>query len=126
MFLTAFNLPKAVYIATAGTIAIFIDTTRLTKYLAEGIRLESFALWTMPIFIVASFIGAHIAKRIVDKISQKHFRAIVGIFLLLVALKLFLWPAKRYFNVPILEGLLLRTEVPTHLADDQQEQENQR
>lgn len=94
MFLTAFNLPKAVYIATAGAIAIVIDTTRLIKYLADGSRIESFALWTMPIFIIASLIGARTAKGIVDRIPQKHFRTVVAVFLLLVALKLLLWPGK--------------------------------
>ncbi len=71
MFLSAFNLPKAVYIATAGAIAIVVDSTRITTYFARGARLESMLLWTMPIFIIASFIGAQIAKRIVDKIPQK-------------------------------------------------------
>lgn len=92
MFLTAFDLPKAVYISTAGAIAIFIDTTRLAKYLADGSRLDSFSQWTMPLFIIASLIGAQIAKRIVYMIPQKHFRTVVSVFLLLVALKLLLWP----------------------------------
>jgi uncharacterized membrane protein YfcA len=92
MFLTAFNLPKAVYISTAGAIGIFIDTTRLAKYLADGSRLESFSLWTMPLFIIASLVGAYIGKRIVYVIPQKHFRTVVSFFLLLVALKLLLWP----------------------------------
>jgi uncharacterized membrane protein YfcA len=94
MFLTAFDLPKAVYIATAGAIAIFVDTTRLTKYLIDGTRLGSVPVWSLPIFIVASFIGARIAKRIVDKIPQKHFRTVVCVFLFLVALKLLLWPGR--------------------------------
>jgi uncharacterized membrane protein YfcA len=94
MFLTAFDLPKAVYISTAGAIAIFIDTTRLTKYLVDGSRLEYFPLWTMPLFVIASFVGAHTAKRIVDNIPQKHFRTVVGVFLLLVALKLLFWPVR--------------------------------
>ncbi len=94
LFLTAFNLPKAVYIATAGAIALFVDTTRLVKYAADGARLEAFGLWTMPLFIAASFLGAWIAKHIVDRIPQKHFRTVVGVFLFLVALKLLFWPGK--------------------------------
>jgi uncharacterized membrane protein YfcA len=92
MFLSAFNLPKAVYIATAGAIAIIVDTTRLTTYIAGGARLESVLLWTMPLFIVAFFVGAQIAKRIVNKIPQKHFRPVVAFFLFLVALKLLFFP----------------------------------
>jgi uncharacterized membrane protein YfcA len=93
MFLSAFNLPKAVYIATAGAIAIVVDTTRLATYIVSGARLESVLLWTMPLFIVASFVGAQIAKRIVNKIPQKHFRPVVAFFLFLVALKLLFFPA---------------------------------
>ena len=35
LFLTSFDLPKAVYIVTAGAIALIIDTTRLTTYFAK-------------------------------------------------------------------------------------------
>ncbi|MHC4653848.1 MAG: sulfite exporter TauE/SafE family protein [Planctomycetota bacterium] len=95
MFLSSFNLPKAVYIATAGAIAIVVDTTRLTTYIAHGahLELEPLLLWTMPLFIVASFVGAQVAKRIVYKIPQKRFRPVVAVFLFLVALKLLLFPA---------------------------------
>lgn len=94
MFLSAFNLPKEVYIATAGAIAIVVDTTRLTTYIADGahLEMEPLLLWMMPLFIVASFIGAQIAKRIVYKIPQKYFRPVVAVFLFLVAMKLLLFP----------------------------------
>ncbi|UCG58093.1 MAG: sulfite exporter TauE/SafE family protein [Phycisphaerales bacterium] len=93
MFLTAFDLPKAVYIATAGAIALVIDTTRLTTYLLEGARLQRHLLYGMLIFVPASFLGARLAKRVVDKIPQAHFRKVVAVFLLLVGAKLLLFPA---------------------------------
>ena len=93
LFLTAFDLPKEVYIATAGAIALFIDTTRLTTYFLKGARLEQLLLWGLLIFIPASFLGAKIAKHIVDKIPQEHFRKVVAVFLLLVGIKLILLPA---------------------------------
>jgi hypothetical protein len=62
LFLSAFDLPKSVYIATAGIIALFIDITRVTGYYVEGARLESKILWGMLIFIPASFLGAKAAK----------------------------------------------------------------
>ena len=92
LFLTAFDLPKEVYIATAGAIALFIDTTRLTTYYANGVRLSTLLFWGLLIFIPASFIGAKIAQRIVDKIPQEHFRKVVAIFLFLVGIKLLLIP----------------------------------
>jgi uncharacterized membrane protein YfcA len=92
LFLTAFDLPKAVYISTAGAIAIFIDATRLTAYFKNGARLPVLLLYGLPLFIVASFLGAAIAKRIVDRIPQSHFRKIIAVFLLLMGIKLLLLP----------------------------------
>ena len=93
LFLTAFDLPKAVYIATAGSIALFIDATRLTTYFKNGARLPTLLLYGLPLFIPASFLGAAIARRIVDRIPQEHFRKIIAVFLLLVGIKLLLLPA---------------------------------
>jgi uncharacterized membrane protein YfcA len=92
LFLTSFDLPKAVYIATAGAIALTIDTTRLTTYFAKGARLPNLLLWGLLLFIPASFLGAKIAQRIVGKIRQKHFRQVVAVFLFLVGIKLLLLP----------------------------------
>jgi uncharacterized membrane protein YfcA len=92
LFLTAFDLPKAVYIATAGSIALFIDATRLTTYFKNGARLPTLLLYGLPLFIPASFLGAAIARRIVDRIPQEHFRKIIAIFLLLMGIKLLLLP----------------------------------
>ena len=93
LFLSTFDLPKAIYIATAGAIALFIDTTRLMTYFLKGIRLQSLILWGMLIFIPASFLGAKIAQTVVDRIPQKYFRIVIAVFLFLVAVKLLLFPA---------------------------------
>jgi len=90
LFLSAFNLPKATYIATAGAIALAIDTTRLSRYVIGGSRLEPALLWALPLFIAVSFIGAKIARRLVDRIPQKKFRSVIAVFLFLVGLKLLL------------------------------------
>lgn len=92
LFLTTFDLPKEVYIATAGAIALFIDTTRLTTYLQKGARLEELLLWGLLLFVPASFLGARIAKQVVEKIPQAHFRKVVAVFLFLVGIKLLLLP----------------------------------
>ncbi|MEE9495619.1 MAG: sulfite exporter TauE/SafE family protein, partial [Desulfobacterales bacterium] len=39
-FLTAFNLRKEVYVFTSGLIALFIDVTRVSRYVWGGTRLE--------------------------------------------------------------------------------------
>jgi uncharacterized membrane protein YfcA len=94
LFLSAFNLPKAVFIATAGAIALAIDTTRLaTYYFFDGIRLERLLLIGMLIFIPVSFLGARVAKHFVDRIPQNYFRTVVAVFLFLIAVKLIILPA---------------------------------
>jgi hypothetical protein len=80
-FLTAFDLPKAVYLATAGAIALLIDSTRLITYLTGGAKLQPNLLWGMLAFIPVSFLGARIAKMVVDYIPQKSFRLFITIFL---------------------------------------------
>jgi uncharacterized membrane protein YfcA len=85
-FLSAFDLPKAMYLATAGSIALLIDSTRIITYIRGGARLEVILLWGMIIFIPISFIGAQIAKRIVHHVPQKSFRMFITIFLGVIAL----------------------------------------
>jgi uncharacterized protein len=91
LFLTSFDLPKAVYIATAGAIALAIDATRLTTYIIDEVRLPHLLLWGLLIFIPASFLGAKIAKSVVDKIPQEHFRKVVAVFLLIMGIKLLIF-----------------------------------
>lgn len=92
MFLSAFNLPKAVYIATAGAIGILVDSTRIVAYLTLGASLPERLWWSLLILIPVSFIGAQIAKRIVNRIPQDKFRIVIAVFLLAVGVKLLLFP----------------------------------
>jgi len=92
MFLSAFNLPKAVYLATAGAIAIVIDTPRLATYVLQGARLEPLLLWGMLLFVPASFLGANLGKRLVDRIPERHFRKVIAVFLFIIGLKLLVHP----------------------------------
>jgi len=93
-FLSAFNLPKAVYLATSGAIGLAIDTTRIATYITGGTKLSVLLLWGFLLFIPASFLGASIAKGIVTKIPGKKFRFVIAIFLLLVGIKLLLFPSQ--------------------------------
>jgi uncharacterized protein len=92
MFLLAFNLPKAVYIATAGAIGLIVDTTRIITYFSGGTTLSDNLWWGLLVFIPVSFLGAQMAKRIVDRIPQDKFRAVIAIFLFLMGIKLLIWP----------------------------------
>ncbi|MBN2397560.1 MAG: sulfite exporter TauE/SafE family protein [Deltaproteobacteria bacterium] len=91
-FLSAFDLPKEVYLFTSGLIALFIDITRVSRYLWGGTRLQQDLLLALILSVPVSFIGAYLAKRFLDRLPQRFFRAFVGIFLALVGVKLLIWP----------------------------------
>jgi hypothetical protein len=91
-FLSAFNLPKEVYLATIGVIAFVTDLTRLGTYLYNEIRLPSLLLTSLIILIPVSFIGAKIAQRIVYKVPERHFQKAVLITLFLLGVKLLIIP----------------------------------
>jgi len=90
-FLTAFNLPKEVYILTSGVIALFIDVTRVSRYVWGGTRLQQDLLTALILSIPVSFVGAWIAKRFLNRLPQKFFRIFVGVFLAIVGAKLLIW-----------------------------------
>ena len=91
-FLTAFDLPKEVYVLTSGMIALFIDVTRVSRYLWGGTRLEVNLLYALIACIPISFAGAYLAKRFLDRLPQRLFRIFVGVFLGLVGARLLIWP----------------------------------
>jgi len=81
-----------VYIATAGAIGLLVDSTRIITYFIGGVMLPEMLWYGLLVFIPISFLGAQIAKRIVDKIPQNKFRTVIAIFLLLAGFKILLWP----------------------------------
>ncbi len=87
-FLTTFNLPKEVYIFTSGLIALFIDVTRVSRYVWGGTRMEADLLYPLIVCIPISFAGAYLAKRFLNRLPQKSFRMFVGFFLALVGIML--------------------------------------
>lgn len=87
-FLSAFNLPKATYIATAGIIGFMIDSGRLVSYVYDGVRLPSLLWWGLPFFIIASLAGALIAKQTADRIAEQQFRSVIAVFLVLMGVRL--------------------------------------
>ena len=91
-FLTAFNLPKEIYLANSALLLAIIDTSRLATYFYESKgpgNLLGMSYTTVIICILFSFIGVSLGKKIVDKIPQESFRVVIAIFLIAVAVKLF-------------------------------------
>lgn len=90
--LSAFNLKKAVYIATAGAISFVIDSTRIATYIIGGTRLDPEIISGFLIFIPVSLIGAMIGRKEIEKIPQERFRNFVAIFIFIFGIKLILFP----------------------------------
>lgn len=91
-FLSAFDLPKSVFIFTAGAIGFFIDSSRIVGYLAGGASMELWLWQGLLFFLPASLVGAAVAKKIVTRIPQKHFRTVIAAAIGIVAVKLSLFP----------------------------------
>ncbi|HNR51973.1 MAG TPA: sulfite exporter TauE/SafE family protein [Deltaproteobacteria bacterium] len=90
-FLTAFDLPRDAYLFTSGIIAFFIDITRISRYFLGGVNLGRDLTAALIVCIPASFIGARLARKFLDRLPQSRFRMFVGVFLFLVALRLILF-----------------------------------
>lgn len=86
-FLTAFDLPKATFIATSGMIALFIDVTRIYRYFSGGVSLPTQLLIFLGFLVPVTLLGAWFAKNIVNKVPQKLFRSLILVFIGLIALK---------------------------------------
>jgi|SRR5688572_2407744 len=91
-FLAAYDLPKAVYISTAGAIALVTDLVRVGTYAAGGTRMPDLYVSGLPVFILASLAGAILAQRIVHAVSQKTFRRVIAAFLVAVGVKFLFLP----------------------------------
>ena len=90
--LAAYDLPKVVYVATSGAIALMIDIPRVAVYFIEGTRVTPQLLSWMVVFIPATFLGALAAKRLLHAIPQQRFQQFILTFLMLIGIKLFLFP----------------------------------
>lgn len=96
-FLTAFNLEKSVYIATAATISLAVDVTRIPVYFGSGFLEQQFYYY-IPILFFLAISGSFTGKKIVSKISQPTFRKIVQLTIILISLK-FVYDSLTYLNM---------------------------
>ncbi len=87
-FLTAFNLPKEIYVATSAMIAVVIDTTRIPTYvLTKTVQDNSYYI-LLPFLCVMAYFGVRTGKVLLQKINQGTFRRIVSIALFAVGVKI--------------------------------------
>jgi uncharacterized protein len=81
-----FNIEKVKYLATAATIALAIDVTRIPVYISQGFLTQQYFLY-IPILFGISLAGSFIGRRIVKRINQELFRKIVLRAIILVSIK---------------------------------------
>ena len=90
--LTAFNIPKTTYIFTSGVLGALIDASRISAYIIGGTRINLTHLLGFLLFIPASFLGAEIAKKVVNRIPKTKFSIVIAGFLFLLGVKLLFFP----------------------------------
>lgn len=86
-FLSAYDLPKETYIYMSGMIALFIDLSRIGRYVSGGMTLNRHLTLMLIVLIPLSLLGAWIARKIVNRIPQKAFRPVIAALLGLAGLK---------------------------------------
>lgn len=80
--LSAFQLPKEIFIATSSLIDLGVDFSRAVVYTTNGYFKKEY-LVLIPFLIGVSILGSYIGKLILHKTSEKSFRYIVlGVILL--------------------------------------------
>lgn len=86
VFLSAFQLPKEKYVATAAAIALAVDATRIPVYIKDG-YLNNNLYWLIPFIFIVAIAGSFVGKKIVDRIPQNFFRRIVLSAIFIVGIK---------------------------------------
>lgn len=74
--LTAFQLPKNIFVATSAVIDLGVDSSRSIVYVAQG-YFDSSNLFLIPFLMVTSLAGSYIGKIILKYTSEKVFRYLV-------------------------------------------------
>jgi uncharacterized membrane protein YfcA len=74
--LSAFHLPKDIFIATSALIDLGVDVSRAIVYTSNG-YFKKEHLFLIPFLIVISIVGSYMGKLILKKTSENVFRNIV-------------------------------------------------
>ncbi len=85
MVLTAYNLKMEVFIATSAIIDLGIDSSRSVVYYLNG-YVHKDDLYLIPILLIISVVGTFIGKKILTRVSEKQFKSIVLILILLTGI----------------------------------------
>lgn len=81
--LSAFNLPKNVFVSTSASIDLGGDISRTVVYIANGYLNRNY-YWYIPLFLVLAWLGTFLGKKILNHIPQSIFKKVVLIFIVLI------------------------------------------
>ena len=85
MVLTAYNLKMEVFIATSAIIDLGIDSSRSVVYYLNG-YVHKDDLYLIPILLIVSVVGTFTGIKILTRVSEKQFKSIVLILVLLTGI----------------------------------------
>jgi uncharacterized membrane protein YfcA len=85
MVLTAYNLKMEVFIATSAIIDLGIDSSRSVVYYLNG-YVHKDDLYLIPILLIVSVVGTFTGKKILTRVSEKQFKSIVLILVMLTGI----------------------------------------
>ena len=83
--MAAFDLKKSMFIATSAFIDLAVDTSRTVVYYQNG-YIGKEELQYLPYLIGIAIVGTYLGKLILNHISQKRFKAISLILVLIIGL----------------------------------------
>lgn len=83
--LAAFKLRMDVFIATSAIIDLGIDSSRSVVYYLNG-YIHKEDLYLIPILLLVSIAGTFIGKKILTRVSEKQFKSIVLILVLITGI----------------------------------------
>lgn len=82
--LAAFQLPKDIFIATSALIDLGVDASRAAIYLEKGYFAKEYLI-LIPFLVLVSLLGSYIGKQILKFTSEKVFRYLVLIVIMITA-----------------------------------------
>ena len=86
--LSAFHLPKDVFIATSALIDMGVDSSRAIIYIANGYFTREYIMY-IPFLIGISIVGSYLGKQILKMVPEAVFHYVVlGIILLMSAIQM--------------------------------------
>lgn len=89
MFLISTGIKKEVYVATAAAIAVVVDVSRISVYLASG-SLDAQYYWYIIPLIAVAFIGTRVGIRLLKRLPEQVVKKAVLVLLFLVGLQMLL------------------------------------